>query len=183
MMITVRAGLVFAVLGALSVAAPAQRSGMAASPLGFVTGPYTFDLSDGEPISWFLEHSQALKLTSDQKTALMTIRRRLRDENERFMERLDSTAQIVGLTLGERRRMTGAEREALERFNTITQPTRDSMRVNNDIARAEALALLNKQQQTRLDSLVAGLRRDRGSSPSRRGENEGASLRRGGAER
>ncbi|MGQ0643345.1 MAG: hypothetical protein ACT4P6_21575 [Gemmatimonadaceae bacterium] len=125
-------------------------------------GAYTFDLSDGEPISWFLEFSQQLKLTPDQKTSLISIRRRLRSDNDRFVERLDSVAEAVGLTLGERvNRLTAAEREALVRFNKITQPTRDSIRANNDVARAEALTLLNNVQTARLDSLMGLLQRDR----------------------
>ncbi len=159
-----------AVLGAMPSALAAQvGAGATTAPSGFIRGQYTFDLSDGEPISWFLEYSQPLKLTPEQKTSLIAIRRRLRGENERYMTRLDSAAAAVGLTLGEVNRMTGEERLALERFNKITQPTRDSIKVNNDVARAEALTLLTSVQQTRLDSLVADLRRDRGRLPRRRG--------------
>ncbi|HJU74529.1 MAG TPA: hypothetical protein VJ717_12345 [Gemmatimonadaceae bacterium] len=147
-----------------ALAAQADRT-----PIGFVTGPYSFELSDGEPISWFLEFSEQLKLTMDQKTTLIAIRRRLRGENERFMERLDSVAAVVGLTLGERTRMTPDERMAVERFNKLTQPTRDSIKVNNDLARAEALTLLTNLQQARLDSLVSVLRRERGGRTVRRG--------------
>jgi hypothetical protein len=156
---------------ALSGVAPGALAGQSTaitSPSGVVRGQYTFDLSDGEPISWFLEYSEQLKLKPEQKTSLIAIRRRLRAENERFMTRLDSAASAVGLTLGEVTRLTPDERMALERFNKVTQPTRDSIRVNNDVARAEALTLLTSVQQTRLDSLVLELRRDRGRGPQRR---------------
>lgn len=156
---------------ALSGVAPGALAGQSTaitSPSGFVRGQYTFDLSDGEPISWFLEHSEQLKLKPEQKTSLIAIRRRLRAENERFMTRLDSAASAVGLTLGEVTHLTPDERMALERFNKVTQPTRDSIRANNDVARAEALTLLTSVQQTRLDSLVLELRRDRGRGPLRR---------------
>jgi hypothetical protein len=146
----------------------AGQSTVTTSPSGFVRGQYTFDLSDGEPISWFLEYSEQLKLKPEQKTSLIAIRRRLRGENEHFMTRLDSAAVASGLTLGEVSRMTPDDRLALERFNKITAPTRDSIRANNDIARAEALTLLTSVQQTRLDSLVLELRRNRGRGPLRR---------------
>ncbi|MGH7710967.1 MAG: hypothetical protein ACREOG_06765 [Gemmatimonadaceae bacterium] len=166
-------------LAAALCAVPSIGAAQVASvnpPLGVVSGAYSFDLSDGEPISWFLEFSEPLKLTPDQKTSLIAIRRRLRGENERFMERLDSTAQSVGLTLGERTaRMRGNERQALERFNKVTQPTRDSIRVNNDIARAEALTLLTSVQTVRLDSLMAVLNRGRGVVRRGRGAGVGGS--------
>ena len=152
-----------------TLAAQADRA-----PVGFVTTPYSFELSDGEPISWFLEFSEQLKLTMDQKTTLIAIRRRLRGENERFMERLDSIATAVGLTLGERTRMTPDERLAVERFNKLTQPTRDSIKVNNDLARAEAITLLTSVQTTRLDSLISVLQRDRGRRTVRRGGGAGS---------
>lgn len=145
-----------------------QATGATVQPLGNNRGAYSFDLSDGEPISWFLEHSHALKLTPEQKTSLIDIRRRLRGDNERFMDRLDSVATAVGLTLGERPRMTPDERLALERFNDITQPTRDSIRANNVLARAEALTLLTNMQQQSLDSLMTALQRERGRGQVRR---------------
>ncbi len=152
----------------------AQVTGAQVQPMGSNPGAYSFELSDGEPISWFLEHSQPLKLTPDQKTSLIAIRRRLRSDNDRFMTRLDSVATAVGLTIGERPRLTPDERLALERFNKITQPTRDSIRANNTLARTEALTLLSSTQQTRLDSLMTVLQRDRGRGPlRRRGEGAG----------
>ena len=167
-----RLSIYFCLALAMSGVVPSALAGQSTvttSPSGFVRGQYTFDLSDGEPISWFLEYSEQLKLKPEQKTSLIAIRRRLRGENERFMTRLDSAAEVSGLTLGEVSRMTPDDRLALERFNKITAPTRDSIRANNDIARAEALTLLTSVQQTRLDSLVLELRRDRGRGPLRRG--------------
>ncbi len=134
------------------------------------------DMSDGEPISWFLEFSQQLRLTPEQKTSLIAIRRKLRGDNDRFMERLDSVAQSVGLTLGERGgRLSSDERFALERFNNLTQPTRDSIKTNNDIARAEALTLLNTAQTAKLDSIMALMKRGRGQERRGGGRGEGGS--------
>ena len=155
----------------------AQSTGAVVQPLGNNRGAYSFELSDGEPISWFLEYSEPLKLTPDQKTSLIAIRRRLRSDNDRFMTRLDSVATAVGLTIGDRPRMTPDERLALERFNNVTQPTRDSIRANNTLARTEALTLLNSVQQTRLDSLISVMQRDRGRNPLRR---RGAGVGNGG---
>lgn len=165
---SVRLSLLAAAVAATPCYMAAQVTGAQAQPLGNNAGAYSFELSDGEPISWFLEHSQPLKLTPEQKTSLIGIRRRLRSDNERFMTRLDSVATAVGLTIGERPRLTPDERLALERFNKITQPTRDSIRANNALARAEALTLLNDTQQTRLDSLVTLLQRERGRGQTRR---------------
>jgi hypothetical protein len=150
------------VIGLLSTPLLLGAQMTAVNPASGRGGGYSFDLSDGEPISWFLEFSQQLKLTPEQKTSLISIRRRLRAENEPYMERLDSVAEAVGLTLGEPLgRLTANEREALARFNTLTQPTRDSIKANNDVARAEALTLLTGAQTARLDSLMNLLRRDR----------------------
>ncbi|MEW5917849.1 MAG: hypothetical protein AB1762_15715 [Gemmatimonadota bacterium] len=168
-----RSSLAFAILLVLLPAV--VHSQVSATPqVGRVAGPYSFDLSDGEPISWFLEFSEHLKLTPDQKTSLISIRRRLRHENEAYMERLDSVAESVGLVLGERTaRMSDDDRQALERFNKLTQPTRDSIRANNEIARAEALSLLNKAQTARLDSVMASLRDRRGILRRGRGTGSG----------
>lgn len=164
----VRLTLLAAACAATPCYVSAQSTGAVVQPLGNNRGAYSFELSDGEPISWFLEYSQPLKLTPDQKSSLIAIRRRLRSDNERFMTRLDSVATAVGLTLGDRPRMTPDERLALERFNSVTQPTRDSIRANNTLARTEALTLLTSAQQTRLDSLITLMQRERGRSPSRR---------------
>ena len=90
------------------------------------------------------------------------------------MERLDSVAKEVGLTLGEHGgRLTADERLALQRFNKITQPTRDSIKANNDIARAEALTLLNTAQTARLDSIMVLMRRGRGQERRGGGPDDG----------
>lgn len=164
---SVRRWLIAAVCAAIPGSLAAQYRAPTATRMA-PRGAYSFELSDGEPISWFLEYSDRLKLTSDQRTSLIAIRRRLRGENDRFMTRLDSVATSVGLTLGERLRMTPDERLALERFNKVTQPTRDSIRANNEIARAEALTLLTSAQQARLDSLITLLQGERGRAPVRR---------------
>jgi hypothetical protein len=169
-----RSNRVFVALAVFLVSVAAEAQVTAVPQVGRVAGAYSFDLSDGEPISWFLEFSEHLKLTSDQKSSLISIRRRLRQENDPYMERLDSVAEAVGLHLGERMaRMSEDDQHALERFNKITQPTRDSIRANNEIARAEALSLLNKAQTARLDSVMASLRDRRGAMRRGRGNGSG----------
>lgn len=163
-----------AIVAIPGLVAAQSRAPIATRMAGAPRGSYSFELSDGEPISWFLEFSDQLKLTPDQKMSLIAIRRRLRGENDRFMTRLDSVATGVGLTLGDRPRMTPDERLALERFNKITQPTRDSIKTNNEIARTEALTLLTSAQQTRLDSLITLLQSARGRATTRRRGGGGA---------
>ena len=113
-------------------------------------------LSDGEPISYLLEHSSLLELSDRQKMTLMDVRRRLRRQTAVFMQKLDSIRALVGLPLGSPLRTS--DREALERFQTLSQPVIDSIRVHNDAARAEARFLLDSAQLVRLDSLVVSER-------------------------
>ena len=50
--------------------------------------------------------------------------------------------------------------QMLQRFEQLSQPISDSIRVNNDAARVQARALLDSAQVLRLDSLVV---RERGT--------------------
>ncbi len=115
----------------------------------------TFDLSDGEPISFFLEHSRELELTDSQKMSLIDVRRRLRRTNEPFMQQLDSLRDVVGVSREPRPRLTDADRDALERFRRLSEPVTQVIRANNQTAQAEARTLLTVPQRATFDSLAA----------------------------
>lgn len=152
-------------LASLSGVAAAQRG--AAPPFEGPRGHMTVDLSDGEPVSAFIEAGRALDLTDAQKNRLMEIRRLLRVQNKPFMTRLDSLRELAGIDLGDRERMRRRDEEALQRFNTWARPFIDSIRVNNDAARAEALAALTVDQRRRFDSITVAARAAR-PRPGRR---------------
>jgi hypothetical protein len=155
------------VLGAALLCAPgiveAQRG--AAPPFEGPRGFYTFDLASGEPISFFLEVSREIGLTDAQKGKLMDVRRRLREVNAPHMRQLDSLRALAGIDLGDRNGINQRDAEALRRFNAWAAPVIDRIRVNNDLARAEARALLDADQRSRLDSIAAV---DRGRRERRR---------------
>jgi hypothetical protein len=146
-----RSRLAFAAL--LVALIPASPLAAQVMPTRVVRGPGGgLALSDGEPISYLLEHSRILDLSEDQKMGLMEIRRRLRHQTGVFMQQLDSIRQLVGVSLGGPVRRDNSE--ALERFQGLAQPVIDSIRTYNDAARAEARILLDSAQVVRLDSLV-----------------------------
>lgn len=123
-------------------------------------------MSDGEPISFVLEHAQILDLTEEQRSGLMTIRRKLRVANESFMKQLDSLREVMSISLEPRERgLSDEDRKKLQRFEQISQPITDSIKVNNDAANLQARGLLDSVQVVRLDSLVV---RERGSIGGRR---------------
>jgi hypothetical protein len=123
-------------------------------------------LSDGEPISFILEHAQVLDLVDSQRVSLMSIRRKLRAANDPFMKQLDSLRDYMGLSLEPRPRgLSDDDRKKLQRFEQLSQPISDSIRINNDAARVQARALLDSTQVVRLDSLVV---RERGTIGGRR---------------
>jgi hypothetical protein len=134
------------------VAASAQRG--AAPPFEGPRGFYTFDLADGEPISFVLEVSHELALSENQRVHLMDIRRRLRETNAPYVARLDSLRSLAGIDLGDRNGINRKDAEALERFNRWARPAMDAMRVNNDVARSDARRVLDSDQRRRLDSIV-----------------------------
>ena len=125
------------------------------------TRGYELELSNGEPVSFFLEHASELQLTEEQRASLMAIRRRLRQTNAPYYRQLDSLRNVVGLDLEPKFRLTNRDREALDRFQKLSRPVADSMRVNNDAARGEAWALLMAPQRTKADSIVKAERSGR----------------------
>ena len=134
-------------------------------------GPVMVDMSDGEPISFFLFFSRELGLTDPQKTRLMDMRRRLRVQNAPFMLKLDSLRALAGLELGERGGLSSEDRQALERFRTWSRPVIDSIRINNDVARAEVRAMLDASQLAAADSIARDARTRR---PAQREPRPGA---------
>ncbi len=119
-------------------------------------------MSDGEPISFFLEHSREIELTDAQRDTMMAIRRRLRVQNQPWTRQLDSLRDALGIDLESPGRISDKERERFERFQKLSAPIADSMRVNNDAARAEAWAMLADNQRRKVDSLVKEDREGRG---------------------
>jgi hypothetical protein len=123
-------------------------------------------LSDGEPISFILEHAQVLDLVDSQRVGLMSIRRKLRAANDPYMKQLDSLREYMGLSLEPRPRgLSDEDRKKLQRFEQMSQPISDSIRINNDAARVQARSLLDSAQVLRLDSLVVS---ERGTIGGRR---------------
>ena len=128
--------------------------------------PNGMALTDGEPISFILEHAQVLDLVDSQRVGLMSIRRKLRSANDPFMRQLDSLREYLGLSLEPRERgLSDDDRKKLQKFEQMSQPITDSIRLNNDAARIQARALLDTVQVVRLDSLVV---RERGTIGGRR---------------
>ena len=123
-------------------------------------------LSDGEPISFILEHAQVLDLVDSQRVGLMSIRRKLRSANDPYMKQLDSLREYMGLSLEPRPRgLSEEDRKKLQRFEKLSQPITDSIRINNEAARLQARGMLDSAQVLRLDSLVV---RERGTIGGRR---------------
>ncbi|HEX9563639.1 MAG TPA: hypothetical protein VF981_06700 [Gemmatimonadaceae bacterium] len=150
-------GVLVAVTATASIPAQTPSAGRrGAAPLGLA-------MSDGEPISFVLEHSGILDLTDPQRTALMNIRRVLRRVNAPFMERLDSLRELVGISM-EPRRLGGEDREKLARLDSLAKPIKDSIRVNNDAANLQARSVLDSAQIVRLDSIIVD---ERGAADGR----------------
>lgn len=135
-------------------------------------GGSTFGLSDGEPISTFIEHTRAIGLSDQQVTTLMDIRRRLRRANAPFVQQMDSLRDVVGLPRETVGRMMQPDMEALQRFQRLSQPMVDSIRANNQAAQAEAREVLLERQRVMLDSLVVA-ERDSSRGLGRRGRPPG----------
>jgi hypothetical protein len=155
--------IVFLVLMALPAVLPAQIMPSQVIRRGGANG---LEMSDGEPISFILEHAQMLDLVDSQRINLMAIRRRLRGANEPYMKQLDSLRQMIGLSLEPRARgLTDEDRKKIQRFEQMSQPITDSIRINNDAARLQARAMLDSVQVVALDSLVV---RERGTIGGRR---------------
>ena len=147
-------------------AIPAAPAALAAQymPARATTRGVEFELSNGEPVSFFLEHAGELQLTDEQRETLISIRRRLRRVNAPYYRQLDSLRNEVGLDLEPKPRLTNRDREALARCQKLSKPVADSMKVNNDAARSEAWALLEDGQRVKADSIVKS---DRGGRVGR----------------
>ena len=151
---------------ALPAAVRAQRPG--GTPDAVVARPPGLSMTDGEPISFVLEHSRELDLSDMQRMGLVNIRRRLRVANDPHMKQLDSLREYLGLTLEPRPRgLSEEERKKLERFQQLARPIADSIKVNNDAASVQARSLLDSAQVFRLDSLIVSERSPR-RPPGRR---------------
>ena len=123
-------------------------------------------MSDGEPVSFVLEHAQLLDLTEEQRAGLIAIRRKLRTANQPYMRQLDSLREVMSINLEPQPRgLTDEDRKKLQRFEQISQPITDSIKVNNDAANWQARGLLDSVQVVRLDSIVV---RERGNIGGRR---------------
>lgn len=166
-------------VAAASTVARAQRGG-GAPPFGGPRPEFGFDLSDGEPVSFYLEWGRVLELTPDQKNGLIEIRRRLRLQNAPFMHQLDSLRELSGVDLGSRRRVNEDDREALRRFQLVAAPVMDSIKVNNDGARREIGALLDPRQAAKADSLAQAMRDPRNRRNAGRDERGPGGRRPGG---
>jgi hypothetical protein len=140
----------------------AQRGG---PPFDGPRGVLTFQLSDGEPVSFYLEWSRELELSEPQKKELIEIRRKLRAQNASFVRQLDSLRQYAGIDMTERTRLTEADREAFRRFEKWSAPIVDSIRINNEGARREIKVVLAVPQLARADSIAAAMRDPRGRRP------------------
>jgi hypothetical protein len=156
-----------AILIALSLtAAPSLLSaqGMPAEvrrPVGAIL------ITDGEPISFVLENAQLLDLREDQRTTLMNIRRRLRAANGPHMRQLDSLREMLGISTEPRARgLSEDDRKKLQRFEALSAPITDSIKVNNDAAKMQAREILDSVQVAKLDSIAL---RGRAGVPGRRG--------------
>jgi hypothetical protein len=143
-------------LSVLTLLVTASRSVHAQQILtrGGGRGMYTFELSDGEPVSYFLEHSRELELTDNQRQSLIDVRRRLRMQNGPYMHQLDSLRNLLGISLEPRARISAEDRDALQRFQLQSQPVVDSIRANNQAAQQESRMLLDDRQRVMLDSLA-----------------------------
>ena len=124
------------------------------------------EMSDGEPISFVLEHAQSLDLSESQRIGLMNIRRRLRATNSPFMRQLDSLRESTGIILGARPGgLNEEDRRKLQRFEQKSRPIADSIKVNNDAASIQGRSLLDSAQVVRLDSIILQERAGRSGRP------------------
>ena len=132
------------------LAAPLGAQGVQEARGGASNG---FTLSDGEPVSFMLEHATRLDLTDGQRTALIDIRRRLRRLNAPYMVQLDSLRRLMGISLEPTRLFDGDDRLQLERFDKAAEPITTIIRTNNGGAELQARAALDSLQRVKLDSL------------------------------
>lgn len=148
----------FSLLFALTVLAAPSLSSAQAMPATVVrrgSGAGGLAMSDGEPISFILEHAAMLDISDSQRVNLMSIRRKLRSANEQHMKQLDSLREMLGISLEPRPRgLSEDDRKQLQRFEQMSRPIADSIKINNDAASVQARSVLDSVQVVRLDSLV-----------------------------
>ena len=147
--------------------AQAQRGN---PPFDGPRGARSFQLSDGEPVSFYLEWARELEVTDEQRVQLIEIRRKLRLANAPFMRQLDSLRQYAGVDLGERGRVSERDAESIKRFNEWARPITDSIKMNNDGARADIRNVMQPLQLARADSLFRANRDVRGRRSGQRPE-------------
>lgn len=128
-----------------------------------------YELSDGEPISYLIEHSKLLQLSEEQKASLMDLRRMLRAQTAPFMRQIDSVREQLGIGLEPSRRSRDDESRVQMRLAELTQPFVDSVKVRNDAARLQARGILDERQRVKLDSLVLAERDVPGAREGRSG--------------
>ena len=153
-----------AILTCFTLAAPtiarAQRG--ASPPFDGPRGALSFSLSDGEPVSFYLEVAREIELSDDQRSRLIEVRRKLRLTNAPFMRQLDSLRQSAGVDMTERGGLTRQDTEALKRFRQISAPVVDSIRVNNEGAKNDIRSILAERQMVKADSIAQSIRDSRG---------------------
>lgn len=132
-------------------------------------GALSFSLSDGEPVSFYLEIARELELSDEQRSRLIETRRKLRVQNAPFMRQLDSLRQLAGVDMSERGQLSASDREALERFKKISAPVMDAIRLNNTGARQEIRLILDERQMVKADSMAKAVRETRTRRPEDRG--------------
>lgn len=149
-----RPRLIFPLLAALIVL-PVSLPAQSMAPPRLARSEGGLEMSDGEPISFVLEHAQSLDLSESQRMGLMNIRRRLRATNYPFMRQLDSLRESTGIILGARPGgLNEEDRRKLQRFEQLSRPIADSIKVNNDAASIQGRSLLDSAQVVRLDSII-----------------------------
>lgn len=161
-----RPRLVFPLLAALLVLPVFLPAQSMAPPRVVRTPEGGLEMSDGEPISFVLEHAQSLDLSESQRMGLMNVRRRLRAANYPFMRQLDSLRESMAITLEARPRgLSEEDRRKLQRFEQLSRPIADSIKVNNDAAAIQGRMLLDSAQVFRLDSIIVQERAARSGRP------------------
>jgi hypothetical protein len=159
--------VILLVVSLVAVPAALSAQAMPADVRRDVGGAGGLAISDGEPISFVLENSSLLDLREAQRISLMAIRRRLRAVNAQHVKQLDSLRELVGLTMEPRERgLSEEDRRKLQRFQALSLPITDSIRMNNDAAKIQARELLDSAQVVKLDSIAL---RERGGVAGRRG--------------
>lgn len=159
----------------LSAPTVARSQRGASPPFDGPRGALSFSLSDGEPVSFYLEIAREIELSDDQRSRLIEVRRKLRVVNAPFMRQLDSLRQAAGVDLTERGGLTQKDTESLRRFRQISAPVVDSIRVNNEGAKHEIRAILAERQMLKADSIARSIRDSRGRRPGDRERRSGES--------